>query len=101
MNESPEKDVKRKFMESEDESDSDPDYDAKQKAKANKKEKHFEENEGVEFFFLFWREVKMAKYFIDIVQESPRTVLCIPVKTKKPLSRTSHLPLRQDGARKS
>ena len=34
----------------------------------------------------------MAKYFIDIVQDSPRTSLAMPVKTKKPLSRTI-LPL--------
>ena len=28
----------------------------------------------------------MAKYFIDVVQDSPRTGLGIPVKTKTPLS---------------
>ena len=31
----------------------------------------------------------MAKSFIDVVQDSPRTGLGIPVKTKKPLSRTN------------
>ena len=30
----------------------------------------------------------MPKYFIDVVQDSPRTILRIPVKTKKPLSHT-------------
>ena len=34
----------------------------------------------------------MAKYFKDVVQESPRTGLGIPVKTKKPLSRTNTPP---------
>ena len=34
----------------------------------------------------------MAKYFIDVVQESPRTSLCIPFTTKNLLSRTI-LPL--------
>ena len=31
----------------------------------------------------------MAKYFIDVVQESPRTKLGIPVKTKKILAEIS------------
>ena len=34
----------------------------------------------------------MAKFFIDVVQDSPRTGLGIPVKTKKPLSRTNTPP---------
>ena len=34
----------------------------------------------------------MAKYFIDVVQDSPRTGLGIPVKTKKLLSRTNIPP---------
>ena len=34
----------------------------------------------------------MAKSFIDVVQDSPRTGLGIPVKTKKPLSRTNAPP---------
>ena len=34
----------------------------------------------------------MAKYFIDIVQDSPRTSLGIPVKTKNLLSRTNTPP---------
>ena len=34
----------------------------------------------------------MAKSFIDIVQDSPKTGLDIPVKTKKPLSRTNTPP---------
>ena len=34
----------------------------------------------------------MAKSFIDVVQDSPRTGLGIPVKTKKPLSRTNTRP---------
>ena len=34
----------------------------------------------------------MAKSFIDIVQDSPRTGLGIPVKTKKPLFRTNTPP---------
>ena len=34
----------------------------------------------------------MAKSFIDVVQDSPRTSLGIPVKTKKPLSRTNTPP---------
>ena len=39
-----------------------------------------------QFFFFFWGG-KMAKCFIDVVQDSPRTGLGIPVKTKKlPLS---------------
>ena len=35
----------------------------------------------------------MAKSFIDVVQDSPRTGLGIPVKTKKPLSRTNTPPI--------
>ena len=31
----------------------------------------------------------MAQSFIDVVQDSPRTRLGIPVKTKKPLFRTN------------
>ena len=31
----------------------------------------------------------MAKSFIDVVQDSPKTRLGIPVKSKKPLSRTN------------
>ena len=31
----------------------------------------------------------MAKSVIDVLQDSPRTGLGIPVKTKKPLSRTN------------
>ena len=34
----------------------------------------------------------MAKYFIDVVQDSPRAGLGIPVKTKNPLSRTNTPP---------
>ena len=34
----------------------------------------------------------MAKSFTDVVQDSPRTGTGIPVKTKKPLSRTSTPP---------
>ena len=34
----------------------------------------------------------MAKSFIDVVQDSPRTRLGIPVKTKNPLSRTNTPP---------
>ena len=34
----------------------------------------------------------MAKSFIDVVQESPRTGLGIPVKTKSHLSRTRTPP---------
>ena len=34
----------------------------------------------------------MAKFFIDVVQDSPRTGLGIPLKPKKPLPRTSTLP---------
>ena len=34
----------------------------------------------------------MAKCFIDVVQDSPRTGLGIPVETKKPLSRTNIPP---------
>ena len=34
----------------------------------------------------------MAKSFIEVVHDSPRTSLGIPVKTKNPLSRTT-LPL--------
>ena len=34
----------------------------------------------------------MAKSFIDVVQDSPRTGLGIPVKTKKTLSRTKTPP---------
>ena len=34
----------------------------------------------------------MAKSFIDVVKDSPRTGLGIPVKTKKPLSRTNTQP---------
>ena len=33
----------------------------------------------------------MAKSFIDVVQDSPRTGLGIPVKTKNPLSLTKTL----------
>ena len=33
----------------------------------------------------------MAKSFIDIVQDSPRTRLGIPIKPKKPLSETNTL----------
>ena len=35
------------------------------------------------FFSLIWRGGKMAKSFIDVVQDSPRTGLGIPVKNKK------------------
>ena len=35
----------------------------------------------------------MAKSFKDIVQDSPKTGLGIPVKTKHPLSRTNILPV--------
>ena len=35
----------------------------------------------------------MAKSLIDIVQDSPRTGLGIPVKTKNPLSRTNTPPM--------
>ena len=43
----------------------------------------------------------MAKSFIDVVQDSPRTGLGIPVKTKKPpLSRTNivqiSLPIKNE-----
>ena len=39
------------------------------------------------FCFFFCWGGKMAKYFIDVVQDSPRTGLGIPVETKKaPLS---------------
>ena len=34
----------------------------------------------------------MAKSFIDVVQDSPRMGLGIPVKTKNPLSRTKTPP---------
>ena len=34
----------------------------------------------------------MAKSFKDVVQDSPRTGLGIPVKTKNPLSRTNTMP---------
>ena len=34
----------------------------------------------------------MAKYFIDVVHDSPRTRLGIPVKTKNPLVRTNTPP---------
>ena len=34
----------------------------------------------------------MAKSFIDVVQDSPRTRLGIPVKTKNPLYRTNTPP---------
>ena len=34
----------------------------------------------------------MAKSFIDVVQDSPRTGLGIPAKTKNPLSRTKTPP---------
>ena len=34
----------------------------------------------------------MAKSIIDFVQDSPRTGLGIPVKTKKPLSQTNTPP---------
>ena len=34
----------------------------------------------------------MAKSFIDVVQDSPRSRLCLPVKTKNPLSRTNTPP---------
>ena len=34
----------------------------------------------------------MAKSFIDVVQDSPRTGLGIPIKTKNPLSRTNTPP---------
>ena len=34
----------------------------------------------------------MAKSFIDVVQDSPRTGLDIPVKTKIPISRTNTPP---------
>ena len=34
----------------------------------------------------------MAKSFKDIIQDSPRTGLGIPVKAKKPLSRTNTPP---------
>ena len=36
------------------------------------------------YFFFFWRGGKIAKSFIDVVQDSPRTGLSIPVKTKIP-----------------
>ena len=35
------------------------------------------------FFFFLWGG-KMAKSFIDVVQDSPMTGLGVPVKTKKP-----------------
>ena len=35
-------------------------------------------------YYFFWRGGKMAKSFKDVVQDSPRTCLGIPVKTKKP-----------------
>ena len=35
------------------------------------------------FYFFFLVRGKMAKSFIDVVQDSPRTGLGIPVKTKK------------------
>ena len=35
----------------------------------------------------------MAKSFIDLVQDSPKTGLGIPVKTKNPLSRTNTPPV--------
>ena len=34
----------------------------------------------------------MAKSFKDVVQDSPRTGLDIPIKTKNPLSRTNTPP---------
>ena len=34
----------------------------------------------------------MAKSFIDVVQDSPRTGLDIPVESKRPLSRTNTQP---------
>ena len=34
----------------------------------------------------------MVKSFIDVVQDSPRTGLDIPAKTKNPLSRTNTPP---------
>ena len=34
----------------------------------------------------------MVKSFIDVVQDSPRTRLATPVKTKNPLSRTNTPP---------
>ena len=36
----------------------------------------------------------MAKSFIDVVQDSPRTGLGIPVKTKKSLSHTNTPPAK-------
>ena len=42
-------------------------------------------------FFLWWGGT-IAKYFIDVVQDSPRTGLGIPVKTKNPLYRTNTPP---------
>ena len=44
------------------------------------------------FFFLFWSGGKMAKSFKDVVKDSPRTGLGIPVETKNPLSRTKTPP---------
>ena len=34
--------------------------------------------------FFFFSRSKVAKYFIDVVQDSPRTDLCIYVETKSP-----------------
>ena len=36
----------------------------------------------------------MAKYFIDVVQDSPRSGLGIPIKTKNPLSLTNTPPAK-------
>ena len=44
-------------------------------------------------FFFFWLEGKMAKYFIDVVQDSPSTGLDIPVKTRTSIH--GHRPVWQ------
>ena len=47
---------------------------------------------GYFFFFFFWWGGKMTKSFIDVVEDSLRTGLGIPVKNKKTLSRTNTAP---------
>ena len=42
--------------------------------------------------YFFCEEEKMAESFVDVVQDSPRTGLGIPVKSKKPLYRTNTPP---------
>ena len=42
---------------------------------------------------MFFRGGGMAKSLKDVVQDSPKTGLCIPVKTKNPLSRTNPPPV--------